>query len=165
MASAIGLTETGPQMDWTRDAKIYDRYLNWKTSGIDLQLSSIQGHCSPEVELPTTVHGWPRYPPHQEVGEHSANVLWKCQSCRRSWNIQWLQIGNLLEATRWGAETQREQTTFSDWTLDSEQARVKITQWMVNPCTQPCRVMWLPHSLQGKDHPRCSNHQLLQWKG
>ena len=31
MASAIGLTETGPQMDWTRDAKIYNLYLNWKT--------------------------------------------------------------------------------------------------------------------------------------
>ena len=50
MASAIGLTETGPQMDWTRDAKIHK-------SGIDLQLSFIQGHSSPEVELPTTVDG------------------------------------------------------------------------------------------------------------
>ena len=39
-------------------------------SGIDLQLSSIQGHCNPEVELPMTVDGWPRHPPHQEVGEH-----------------------------------------------------------------------------------------------
>ena len=37
MASAIGLIETGPQMDWIRDAKIYDRYPNWKTKfGIDL---------------------------------------------------------------------------------------------------------------------------------
>ena len=74
-------------------------------SGIDFQLSSIQGHCSPEVELPTTVDGWLRYPPHQEVGEHRANILRECQSYRRSWNIQWLQIGNLLESTRWGAET------------------------------------------------------------
>ena len=54
----IGLTETGSQMDWTRDAKIYDRLPKLEDkSGIDLQLSSIQGHCSPEVELPTTVDG------------------------------------------------------------------------------------------------------------
>ena len=40
MASAIGLTETGPQMDWTRDAKIYDRYLNWKTK-VELIFNSV----------------------------------------------------------------------------------------------------------------------------
>ena len=40
MASTIGLTETGPQMDWTRDAKIYDRYLNWKTK-VELIFNSV----------------------------------------------------------------------------------------------------------------------------
>ena len=40
MASAIGLTETGPQMDWTRDAKIYDHYLNWKTK-VELIFNSV----------------------------------------------------------------------------------------------------------------------------
>ena len=40
MASAIGLTETGPQMDWTRDATIYDRYLNWKTK-VELIFNSV----------------------------------------------------------------------------------------------------------------------------
>ena len=40
MASAIGLTETGPQMDWTRDAKIYDCYLNWKTK-VELIFNSV----------------------------------------------------------------------------------------------------------------------------
>ena len=40
MASAIGLTETSPQMDWTRDAKIYDHYLNWKTK-VELIFNSV----------------------------------------------------------------------------------------------------------------------------
>ena len=82
-----------------------NRFIMEDKSGIDLQFSSIQGYCSPEVELPMTVDGWPRHSPHQEVGEHRANILWACRSCRRSWNIQWLQIGNLLESTQWGAET------------------------------------------------------------
>ena len=40
MASTIGLTETGPQMDQTRDAKIYDCYLNWKTK-VELIFNSV----------------------------------------------------------------------------------------------------------------------------
>ena len=40
MASTIGLTETGPKMDWTRDAKIYNRYLNWKTK-VELIFNSV----------------------------------------------------------------------------------------------------------------------------
>ena len=40
MASAISLTETGPPMDWTTDAKIYDCYLNWKTK-VELIFNSV----------------------------------------------------------------------------------------------------------------------------
>ena len=40
MASAIGLTETSPQMDWTRDAKIYNHYLSWKTK-VELIFNSV----------------------------------------------------------------------------------------------------------------------------
>ena len=118
-------------------------------SGIDLQFSSIQSHCSPEVKLPVTMDGWPRHPPHQEAGECWKAICQTCWSYRWSWSLQWLKIGNLLESTLREAEAQREQTTVSDRALDSEQARVEVTQWMTDLCTQPCRAMWLPCRSQG----------------
>ena len=60
MASAIGLTETSPQMDWTRDAKIYDCYLNWKTK-VELIFNSVLSKAT-AVQKSSYIWLWMGYP-------------------------------------------------------------------------------------------------------
>ena len=44
---AMGMLETGRKLDWTRDNKIFDRYLMWKEK-VELIFSSALSECTPE---------------------------------------------------------------------------------------------------------------------
>ena len=47
---AMGMLETGPKLDWTRDNKIFDRYQVWKEK-VELIFSSILADCAPEQKV------------------------------------------------------------------------------------------------------------------
>ena len=44
---AMGMLETGPKLDWTRDNKIFDRYQLWKAK-VEMIFSSALVDCTPE---------------------------------------------------------------------------------------------------------------------
>ena len=44
---AMGMLETGPKLDWTRDNKIFDRYQLWKAK-VEMIFSSALADCTPE---------------------------------------------------------------------------------------------------------------------
>ena len=44
---AMGILETGPKLDWTRDNKIFDCYQVWKEK-VELIFSSALAECTPE---------------------------------------------------------------------------------------------------------------------
>ena len=44
---AMGMLETGPKLDWTRDNKIFDRYQIWKAK-VEVIFSSALADCTPE---------------------------------------------------------------------------------------------------------------------
>ena len=44
---AMGILETGPKLDWTRDNKIFDRYQIWKEK-VEMIFSSALADCTPE---------------------------------------------------------------------------------------------------------------------
>ena len=47
---AMGMLETGPKLDWTRDNKIFDRYQVWKEK-VELIFSSALADCIPEQKV------------------------------------------------------------------------------------------------------------------
>ena len=47
---AMGMLETGPKLDWTRDNKIFDRYQTWKEK-VELIFSSALAECTPEQKV------------------------------------------------------------------------------------------------------------------
>ena len=117
MASAIGLTETSPQMDWTRDAKIYDCYLNWKTK-VELIFNSVLSKAT-AVQKSSYLWLWMGNPGiplirKRTLGKYPSNMLKLEQALKypmatnwkpfgiysmRSWNLkgtnyfQWLSFG------------------------------------------------------------------------
>ena len=44
---AMGMLETGPKLDWTRDNKIFDRYQVWKAK-VEMIFFSALADCTPE---------------------------------------------------------------------------------------------------------------------
>ena len=44
---AMGMLETGPKLDWTRDNKIFDQYQIW-TAKVEMIFSSALADCTPE---------------------------------------------------------------------------------------------------------------------
>ena len=47
---AMGVLETGPKLNWTRDNKIFDQYLVWKEK-VELIFSSALLECTPEQKV------------------------------------------------------------------------------------------------------------------
>ena len=43
----MGMLETGPKLDWTRDNKVFDRYKLWKAK-VEMIFSSALADCTPE---------------------------------------------------------------------------------------------------------------------
>ena len=46
----MGMLETGPKLDWTRDNKIFDCYQVWKEK-VELIFSSALAECTPEQKV------------------------------------------------------------------------------------------------------------------
>ena len=46
----MGMLETGPKLDWTRDNKIFDCYQVWKEK-VELIFSSALADCTPEQKV------------------------------------------------------------------------------------------------------------------
>ena len=44
---AMGMLESGPKLDWTRDNKIFDQYQLWKAK-VEMIFSSALADCTPE---------------------------------------------------------------------------------------------------------------------
>ena len=44
---AMGMLETGPKLDWTRDNKSFDRYQLWKAK-VEMIFSSLLADCTPK---------------------------------------------------------------------------------------------------------------------
>ena len=57
MAKPHTLAETGPVMDWTKDNRIYERYLRWK-SRVDDIFSSVLADKSENEKCGYSVYGW-----------------------------------------------------------------------------------------------------------
>ena len=47
----MGMLETGPKLNWTRDNKIFDHYQVWKEK-LELIFSSALADCTPEQKIP-----------------------------------------------------------------------------------------------------------------
>ena len=54
---AMGMLETGPKLDWTRDNKICDQYQLWKAK-VEMIFSSALADCTPEQRPLILGIGW-----------------------------------------------------------------------------------------------------------
>ena len=53
---AMGLLESGPKFDWTRDNKIFDRFQIWKEK-VEMLFSSFRKHTGTEGCIPKVLDG------------------------------------------------------------------------------------------------------------
>ena len=90
MASTIGLTETGPQMDWTRDAKIYDCYLNWKTK-VELIFNSVLSKAT-AVQKSSYLWLW--------MGDPGIPLIWKWENTGKI-SFEHAEAGAGIEISFW----------------------------------------------------------------
>ena len=163
MASAIGLTETGPQMDWTRDAKIYDRYLNWKTK-VELIFNSVLSKAT-AVQKSSYLRLWMGDPgiPLIRKWENTGQISFenaKAVEGREISNGYKLETFWKLLDEELKPKGNKLLSVIELWTR-SKQGSKSLNEWLthVHNLAELCDY---PAALQGKDHPRCSNHQLLQ---
>ena len=154
MASAIGLTETGPQMDWTRDAKIYNRYLNWKTK-VELIFNSVLSKAT-AVQKSSYLRLW--------MGDPGIPLIWKWE------NTGQISFEN-AEATE-GREISNGYKLDTFWNLLNEELKPKgnkllsvIELWTRSKQGSKSLNEWLTHVhnlAELCDYPAASKERIIR---
>ena len=140
MASTIGLTETSPQMDWTRDAKIYDRYLNWKTK-VELIFNSVLSKAtavqSSYLRLWMGDQGIPLIRKWENTGQISFKHAKAAKGCEISNGYKLETFWNLLDEEL-KPKGNKLLSVIEFWTR-SKQGSKSLNKWY--PYTHSCGVM------------------------
>ena len=99
---AMGMLETGPKLDWTRDNKIFDRFLTWKEK-VEMIFSSALADCTPEQKT-SYLRYW--------MGDQGIPLVKKWTALgkldfsnptrgrKRQTHLKWLYSEELLESSR-----------------------------------------------------------------